>query len=728
MVVRSGFDLGLFDGLGIRGRMSTREWAERNRVVKGGPIADRDPSGKIPWRTNETPHAAGIMDAVDDPRYDIVSVQGPTRLAKTEAAIINPIMRDLCMGLPVLYVNATAADCVKFWQDKLLPAIQATQVLHGFERGAKDGGQMLHRIFRNGAILYMVGAGMIPTGFDAPRCYCDEVNKPGYRMKKGDEVNSISLARERGSGYGRGRKLVLVCTVTTMDGEITKQFGHGDQRLYYVPCPFCGEYQVMEFAREHASVSDGQRFPDWDYPHGWLTYDSASTMKARKTTRYICGLCKREIAEDKKTWMVTAGLWIRRGCKVNVSAVKSGGFSPCVKSCPLPKRFFPSETGEPERDTIRASFHFNSMISRIVPWGELASEWLDAQEAGDPDAMKSFQRSRLAIPWEDRDLLDRRAWDATFIRSHSTPYYSRTLPADCPATVITMGADVHGAAVYYVFRAWAPDATSWLLEAGVSEVLRVDKRADESARGAAVMNALDRLWEAFAAGFNVGTKEEPKILAVSRGFLDEGWEQAIVRAACLRDGGASPRRGVWIPVKGVGGMAKLWMEKQKDYSFALNLSVDRLKHVLSRLMAMHRRTEGDKMIVDPGYWHLHSDPDHNYCHHMCSEEWRPKKNKKGTDSDEWEWGVRHANNHWWDCEIYALAAAISCGIHAHKTVANIMTQAAGPQPDRQGSIGEPRRVTAADYGDKKKWVVGRGDESRGAGREKGGNRGWRIGR
>lgn len=716
----------VLDGLGMRGPMSTNDWSERHRIVKGGPVADQNPSGRVPWRTHVMPHARGIMDAVDDPLYQTVVVEGCTRLAKTEAAIINPILHEISKGRTVLYTNSTREACVGMWQDKLLPAIESSPGLGRFDIGDKEKGQMMHRVFPNGAVLYMAGAGQIPAGFDAAKQFCDEVNKPGYDRKKGDEVDTINLARERGSGYERGRKLVLVCTVTTPSGRITTWYLSGDQRLYYVPCPFCGGWQVMEFAKNHESFLSGERYPDWDYPHGWVEYDDANELVARESAAYVCGHCERQIPAAYKTWMVRAGLWVRKGCGVRTERVRSKKSDSAkgrpvqerpIKNSKLPARFIAYEDGTPETDGATASFHFNAVLSIINSWGDLAQQYVAARDADDPEVLISFQRSRLAIPHQDQDVLDVRSWDSRFIRSHATPYYPMTLPPDCPAEHIVMGADVHAAAIYYVFRAFAKDGTSWLLEAGVEAVHHM-KNAGDDARRLAILNALERLWAAFDHGFNAGDEDSPKPMSVNRGFLDEGWETDVVRAACR----TTETLGRWYAVKGAPGMDKKLRERQKDVKTSWNIRVDRYKHMLVRLLERRRWEEENRERIEPGYWHLHAEPGHDYIKHMCSEEWRPKKNRSGADVEDYEWGLRAGhNNHWWDCEVYALAAAHSIGINIPK-IAGGAEPGSAPAPARPS--GEPRKPTAADYGDRK-WSIGRnGGGEHGAGRPGG----WKIGR
>jgi len=715
-VTASAIGRSILNGLGIDAPMTTRQWAERYRVVKGGPVADRS-GGSVRWRTDIVPHTAGIMDAIDDDDYDRIVVEGPTRLAKSEAAIINPILKRLHEGRSALYINQSKDDCVKCWQDKFLPAIQATPELAKWEPGDKEGGQMMHRIFRNGAVLYMSGAGMIPAGFDASFACCDEVNKPGYDRKRGQEVDTVNLAGERADGYEHGRKLVMVCTVTEPTGRITTAYLSGDRRLYYSPCPYCGGYQVMEFTAGHAGFGTDESYPNWEYPHGCLAFDDESPVSARKSAVYVCGLCGETIPEKHKTWMARAGLWVPKGCAVELETVKTRKRHPAgTVERPVPKgsaarRFIPHLVGSPETATTRASFHFNAMVSLITSWGRLAQSFVEARDNEDPDALRSFQRSRLTIPGGEKEQLDQRAWDTKFIRQHATPYYSRTLPDGCPATMALMTADVHKAVIYYIFRAWAPDATSWLLEAGVIGVHHM-KDSDDTATRLALWNALDRLWEAYEEGFAL---PDGKRLLPERGFLDEGWETELVREYC-RD---RSRRGSWFPVKGMSGLTRPWYERQKEYAGTFNIAVDRCKHQLARLMEIGRRFEDGQEIAPAGYWHLHADPPHDYCHQLCSEEWRPKKNKDGTDSSEYEWGLRKGNsNHDFDCETYQIALAMSKKIPVHRIGRGLTGKPSAPRSD----MGEPRRATAKDYEKGGAYRIGRG------GRETGGRDDYKIGR
>jgi len=56
---------------------------------------------------------------------------------------------------------------------------------------------------------------------------------------------------------------------------------------------------------------------------------------------------------------------------------------------------------------------------------------------------------------------------------------------------------------------------------------------------------------------------------------------------------------------------------------------------------------------DPGAWHLHSEVSEDYAAQMCAE----YRDERG----QWQC-PKHKPNHYWDCSVYALAAADIIGV------------------------------------------------------------------
>jgi hypothetical protein len=155
--------------------------------------------------------------------------------------------------------------------------------------------------------------------------------------------------------------------------------------------------------------------------------------------------------------------------------------------------------------------------------------------------------------------------------------------------------------------------------------------------------------------------------------VDEGWETELVRAYCRTT------RGLWTPAKGVPGLKAPRLEPSAEHPATVRVGNFHFKHDLARLLELAR--PGGR--PEPGYWHLHSSPSHSYLKHMTSEEWAPKANRAGTDVEEYEWRTLNRNNHWWDCEVLAWAAAYACGIRVGGSPAS--------RPKRYGVIGKVGR-------------------------------------
>jgi hypothetical protein len=265
---------------------------------------------------------------------------------------------------------------------------------------------------------------------------------------------------------------------------------------------------------------------------------------------------------------------------------------------------------------------------------------------------RTFRTEIQQEPWEEEESTDVKKWDTGYIAAHATGYNPMTLPADCFADFFTLGADVHNSFMYYVLRAWAMNGTSWLYDAGIEEVY-IDSRADKIEVERAMRSALLRLFNRSLQGIVIapGTPEE-RTLGLRGGFCDEGWEPTLVRSICDGTG------GVIRPIKGFGGLEHPRFKPSKEHFTTIHVGTWHFKHDLTRLLDRRRGDKGPS----PGYWHLHNAPDHSYLKHMCAERWQPKPNKDGLAVKEYEWATLNHNNHWWDCEVYNLAAAYLAGV------------------------------------------------------------------
>jgi len=147
-----------------------------------------------------------------------------------------------------------------------------------------------------GANIWLTGSGSAGAMASKPGVgliVIDEVDKhPEIR----GEASSIDLLRQRGKTV-RDVKVAAFSTPTIETGQIWKAVKVGSRHKYYMPCPHCGEMQVME--RENLKWGHLQ-----DLGGG---YDFA---EVRKLAYYECSGCKGEIRNEHKESMILAGEWL----------------------------------------------------------------------------------------------------------------------------------------------------------------------------------------------------------------------------------------------------------------------------------------------------------------------------------------------------------------------------------------------------------------------------------
>lgn len=244
----------------------------------------------------------------------------------------------------------------------------------------------------------------------------------------------------------------------------------------------------------------------------------------------------------------------------------------------------------------------------------------------------NFTNAWLAEPWEDKDteIAENPA------RARIGDYGFGAIPSG--VLVLTAGVDVHGhtRGFYWVVRGWGAKGESWLVDCGISDSWE------------AVLNATAlRVWK-------IGDKS----LTVTRTAIDAGFEQDIVFGFCER------YRDRLVPVKGQGGQMPMGglpfrtaaIKKTVDgkvmpYSIVLwHLNTELFKDRLARKIT---RPDGD----NAQWWLPRGVPD-EYYRQLASEE-KIREHNKRTGESKMYWKLRPGGyqNHWLDCEIYAMAAA-----------------------------------------------------------------------
>jgi len=222
-----------------RGLQRVSEWAAENRVLDAKNAAE---PGR--WKNSRTPYMVEVMDTFGDKRIVEITFMGSTQVSKTET-MFN------MMGYAVdqdpgsmLYVKAREDDTFSDAHNRLRPMFSESEALlkHVPGRAPEKLSQKEFRLLP--CTLFFAGSNSPAALASKPIRYLflDETDK--YPRFSGREASPIKLARHRTRTYWN-RKIIKISTPTTKDGYIYQEYQKSDKRRYYVPCPHCGNYQIV---------------------------------------------------------------------------------------------------------------------------------------------------------------------------------------------------------------------------------------------------------------------------------------------------------------------------------------------------------------------------------------------------------------------------------------------------------------------------------------------------
>lgn len=379
--------------------ISVSEWADANRVLS--QTASSEP-GK--FRTSRTPYLKDIMDALSpsSPYEKVVFMKG-AQIGGTEAGNnwVGYII-DQAPG-PMLVVQPTVEMGKRWSKGRLAPLIQDTVCLRDKvkdPRSRDSGNTVQSKEFQGGQIVITgansaVGLRSMPVRY----LFLDEVD--AYPPDADSEGDPLTLAIQRTATFAR-RKILIVSTPTIKGlSRIEKEFENTDQRHFFVPCPFCGHFQVLK----------------WE----GINYDSNLTE-----VTYVCEDCKGAIRDHHKTEMLSRGEWR------------------------------PTNTEKVSDKVI--GFHLNSLYSPVgwLSWEACVQNYEMAKD--NEQLLKAWTNTTLGLTWEEKG--DSPDWGVLFDRRES--YRIGTVPQG--VYVLTAGVDVQNDRLEAEIVGWGPNLESWSID------------------------------------------------------------------------------------------------------------------------------------------------------------------------------------------------------------------------------------------------------------------------
>lgn len=272
----------------------------------------------------------------------------------------------------------------------------------------------------------------------------------------------------------------------------------------------------------------------------------------------------------------------------------------------------------------KVAFWINTLYSPFVRFSEIAKAFLMSKD--DPDAFQNFTNSWLAEPWEDTKLKT----SADLVMERQTELPEFTVPAW--AKLLTAGVDVQETSVYWTIRAWGNYLTSQNIAHG---------QAYSFAEVERVMN-LQYVREGSADA-----------LVVSLALIDSGDNTDTVYDFCASNSDwAAPSKGSSHPMDTHFKVSKVNKVDSKAYGMQLVIvDTGKYKDMIAGRM---RKTNGT------GSWMVHQGCDREYAEQVTAEH---KVNEKSGNRvvQKWVPKTSHADNHYLDCEVYAMCAADMLG-------------------------------------------------------------------
>lgn len=367
-----------------------------------------------PYRMNVMPWVRGWFEAFQSPDNHTVVIKKGAQVAATQTCY--------CAGAfwvcedpdPILLVMPAADEVKATVRNRIRPMFRESKTLAEQMTGEAD--DMTLTEFRMRLTFWRFVGSNSPSklaSFAHRYLMLDETDK--YKERIGSEGSVTGLAMKRTRLFWN-RKRILTSSPSVAGGYINRYFLRGDQRVWEVPCPKCGHYQVLRFRQ--------------------VKFDSSlPPAKAGDGAYYECENKGCKISNADKDLMVARGRW--------------------------------TPTAEAERRGV-VSFDMPGIYSSSdeCTFSALAEEFLSVKD--NKAELQDFVNSTLGEVWKDQPVVAIGPIQVYSIRDRNR-YARGTVPTKERVYLILV-ADVQ--ASYIVWTVWALGARDiWLVDHGLASVI-----------------------------------------------------------------------------------------------------------------------------------------------------------------------------------------------------------------------------------------------------------------
>lgn len=410
--------------------MTVSETAELHRRIN-------NPGSYVgPWRNTLTPYLTEIMDRSTSRACSTLVLVGPSQFGKTEVFL--NIIADAAIHRPggMLMFQPTKDLAMDFSDRRVELGLLGTSPDIAAELGGRrSDDKVFEKIFRNGTILSIAW----PTASQfssrpVPRVLIDERDRmPDDIDGEGDPVE---LGRKRTQTYGKNALIAVASSPSRPDGSgIVALYRAGDRRLWFWPCPECGEYFAPGFDQRRRPIVPGHLA----WPEG------IGPDEAREAAHLVCPECGGVVEEASKPAMNARGVWLAEGQAITAAGEISGA-APATRT---------------------GSYWFSGLASPFTTWGEIAEKYLRAEaafeESQSEERLKTSYNTDFGVPYRSRSGgLEGLEPEVLEERAGAEGYALGTVPAG--VLFLTAAVDVQAHRFAVTVKGWGENGESWLID------------------------------------------------------------------------------------------------------------------------------------------------------------------------------------------------------------------------------------------------------------------------
>ena len=431
----------------------------------------------------------------------------------------------------------------------------------------------------------------------------DEVDLYPDSSKRDGDV--CALASARAASYGDRAKIIYMSRPQfAHTSKIWIKYKNGDQRKWFIPCPYCKNKQTLVF-RE----TNGGEYPDAKgvkdrnniihKPYG-ISFDAKMCSEGvYSSVGYKCRYCGEIIKDAFQDEMNNQGEWR-----------------------PTARSRFPSYR----------SYHFSGLY--VKKWWIVVRQFLEAGK--DPNKLQVFWNEVLGLPFEDTAT----GVDSRILHRLRGNRPNNIIPKG--ALFLVAAADIQGDRIEVEIKAYGDRFLNWGID---HRIFKGDTSCRDDDCWKKLAKIVDEEW----------TNGRGKTLQIERMLVDSGDGELtdMIYSICEEFG---QDEKIMLPLKGfqaaIKTREKFKLVPLKNYETSLvQIYVDLYKNQVSKWMNQEWRAGED---CPDGWVNLPATYSDEYLRQLATEKKKKVRTAGGLTKIVWE---QHGRNESWDLNIYCACAA-----------------------------------------------------------------------